>query len=157
MWIKTNVVSGFTTIFSKSMSESFGGRFGILTSNNFIKVFFDPTGSNTITADSSISISTNTWYHLVFQIDRSDKLKLYINGVLNNIVTKDGVNNLAPYVSSDYNRPTTFKLGAYTNTDGTPTQFFNGQIDSFNAWNRVLTAAEVTELYNSGNGKQYPN
>ena len=156
MWIKTNVVSGFTTIFSKAMTESFGGRFGILTSNNFIKVFFDPTGSNTITADSSTSILTNTWYHLVFQIDRSDKLKLYINGVFNNLVTKDGVNNLAPYVSSDYNRPTTFKLGAYTNTNGTPTQFFNGQIDAFSVWDRLLTADEVTQLYNAGNGTQYP-
>jgi hypothetical protein len=31
------------------------------------------------------------------------------------------------------------------------------KLDAIGVWNRVLTATEVTELYNSGNGKQYPN
>jgi hypothetical protein len=31
------------------------------------------------------------------------------------------------------------------------------KIDSVSVWNKSLTATEVTELYNSGNGKQYPN
>jgi hypothetical protein len=31
------------------------------------------------------------------------------------------------------------------------------KIDTFNIWNKELTQSEITELYNSGNGKQYPN
>ena len=30
-------------------------------------------------------------------------------------------------------------------------------LDGVNMWNRELSASEITELYNSGNGKQYPN
>ena len=33
--------------------------------------------------------------------------------------------------------------------------FYNGLIDEVGVWNRTLTAAEVTELYNAGAGKQY--
>ncbi len=31
-----------------------------------------------------------------------------------------------------------------------------GQVDELAIWNRALSAAEVTQLYNSGAGKQYP-
>ena len=30
-------------------------------------------------------------------------------------------------------------------------------IDALNIWNKVLTQSDITELYNSGNGKQYSN
>lgn len=38
---------------------------------------------------------------------------------------------------------------------GNPT--FEGSIDETYIWNRVISQSEITELYNSGNGKQYPN
>ena len=31
------------------------------------------------------------------------------------------------------------------------------KIDTLSVWDKQLTAAEVTDLYNLGNGKQYPN
>jgi len=31
------------------------------------------------------------------------------------------------------------------------------KIDAVNVWQKELTQSEITELYNSGNGKQYPN
>jgi hypothetical protein len=36
-------------------------------------------------------------------------------------------------------------------------QFLNGKIDETYIWNKVLSQSEITELYNSNNGKQYPN
>lgn len=38
---------------------------------------------------------------------------------------------------------------------GTP-HYFNGQIDEVGVWSRALSSTEVTALYNSGNGLQYP-
>lgn len=38
----------------------------------------------------------------------------------------------------------------------TNTIFWKGQIDEIGLWERCLTAAEATSLYNSGNGKTYP-
>ena len=35
--------------------------------------------------------------------------------------------------------------------------YSGAKIDLFNIFNKALTQTEITELYNSGNGKQYPN
>ena len=35
--------------------------------------------------------------------------------------------------------------------------YMNGLVDEVGIWDRELTASEVTELYNSGSAKQYPN
>jgi hypothetical protein len=31
------------------------------------------------------------------------------------------------------------------------------KIDALSVWDKTLTATEVSDLYNSGNGKQYPS
>jgi len=36
------------------------------------------------------------------------------------------------------------------------TQYFNGAVDECAYWSRALSSAEVGQLYNSGNGNQYP-
>jgi hypothetical protein len=33
---------------------------------------------------------------------------------------------------------------------------FNGSVDEFGIWKRALTSAEISSLYNSGNGLKYP-
>ena len=55
------------------------------------------------------------------------------------------------YTSTTY--PT---LGAFRNGNGTPSSYLaNGtKIDGLSVWQKELTQSEVTELYNSGNGKQ---
>lgn len=35
-------------------------------------------------------------------------------------------------------------------------QFFNGAIDELGVWTRALSSGEVSQLYNNGNGLQYP-
>ena len=35
--------------------------------------------------------------------------------------------------------------------------YLGGGVDELGIWDRVLTPTEITELYNSGVGKQYPN
>jgi hypothetical protein len=95
----------------------------------------------------------------VFVLDRTNNLKIYLNGNLLT-VTSNGPNpnDISAYQNVNFNTTHPFRIGAYTNADNsTPSYFFNGKIDAFNAWNRVLTQSEITELYNSGNGKQYPN
>ena len=38
-----------------------------------------------------------------------------------------------------------------SNSAGDPSQYFDGKIDEVAVWNDVLTSAEVTAIYNSGN------
>jgi hypothetical protein len=57
-----------------------------------------------------------------------------------------------PAFSSNYSTYTTrFSIGNFNNG-----QFSSANVDEVGVWNRVLTSAEVTQLYNSGAGLQYP-
>jgi len=89
--------------------------------------------------------------------DRTDKIKCYFNDTQITMTDITGVNNLVPYSSVNYNNSTSFKIGAYTASDGvTPILFREGKTDEFYIWNRALTGSEITDLYNSTNGKFYP-
>ena len=66
---------------------------------------------------------------------------LYINGSLEDTESSSNhdLNSQSNYVS----------VGAKNNS-GTISNYFNGQVDEVAFWNEVLTASEVTALYNSG-------
>ena len=46
-------------------------------------------------------------------------------------------------------------LGSYQQTDGGLINKMNGTIDEFGLWHRVLTPAEIVQIYNGGNGITY--
>ena len=159
MWFNTNLSSTGQILFGKTYYGGLTGRFSAYLLNNKVNYFFDGgNGSANIVIETVNTISTNTWYNAVFVFDRSDKMKIYLNGVLQNVNNSGQTNNLLPYTSNNLNTNKPFRIGASTFSDSTtPVDFFKGQIDAFNVWNKVLTQSEITELYNSGNGKQYPN
>lgn len=85
------------------------------------------------------SIPTTTTKFLVMTFD-GKQLRGYINGVLDKTYdVTDGP------VATDTGA---LRIGA--NTSGT--ERFNGRIDEPAMWNRVLSQAEITELYNQGRG-----
>lgn len=102
-----------------------------------------------VSVQSTATISNNVWVHIASTYDGSGTIKLYINGALDSTFTGktwiDGGGACATNIGS-YQR---FNVGL------DPTLFFNGKIDEVGVWNRALTEAEVTELYNGGAGKQY--
>lgn len=151
-WIKTTSTSGYKLIISKSFSAATGGRYYITQFDNKIQFSFDANG-NVIVIQSNANINTNTWYHLTAVLDRTDKLKLYINGSLDASTVTAGTNNLTSYSSDNFTTTTPFRIGAYTASDNTtPSLFFTGLIDEVGVWNRVLTTTEITELQT----KYYP-
>ena len=157
-WFNTNSLATTFTLFGKTIAAGVRGRIFCQLVGNKLSVGFDADASNVIIVDGAIGgLSTGTWYNVVVQIDRSDKIKLYVNSTLMTLTTTNGTNNLVPYSATNYNTNNPFRIGAFTSADNVSAlQFFNGKIDAFNVWNRVLTLPEITELYNSGNGKQYP-
>ena len=96
-------------------------------------------------------ISTTTpsagggWYHVVLVFNgtgsSTEYAYLYINGSLEDTESNSNhdLNSQSNYVS----------VGAKNNS-GSISNYFNGQIDEVAFWNEVLTASEVTALYNSG-------
>ena len=55
-----------------------------------------------------------------------------------------------------YQSSSEFSFGAYFN-EGSPisSSYFDGLMEAVSFYNRVLTAAEITSLYNSGSGLEY--
>lgn len=81
--------------------------------------------------------STGTWYYVV--LTRTDNtVKLYLNGSYAGSMTISG---------SDY-----LSLSQI----GFKGRSFRGTIDELGIWNRALTGADVTSLYNNGKGLSYP-
>ena len=156
MWFNVSTTNN-SMLFSKVKNGPSAGRIWAGTNLNKVYFAFETTGGN-IAIETTSNISINTWYHVTFVLDRNDKLKMYLNGTLSSVNVFLGTNNLIPYSLVDFNTNHPFRIGAFTDIDNTtPIALFNGKIDAFNIYNRVLTQSEITELYNSGNGKQYPN
>ena len=97
------------------------------------------------------------WIHIVATRKKSTASKIYVNGVLkaSNTNVNDAVYIPTYQVPSIGNMYSLSSTGTVVNND---TWAINGtKIDGLSTWTKELSATEVTELYNSGNGKQYPN
>jgi hypothetical protein len=108
-----------------------------------------PGTGNPIFLRSTTLVNKNSWNLITVSRNGSTGAeRLYVNGTLSGSRT----------LTTNYlfNSSITFypTLGANqwssTNTDS----YFQGMLDSVNVWNKELTQSEVTELYNSGAGKQ---
>lgn len=117
-----------------------GLRFLIATSNG-------GTGDQ---VDHSINISTSTWYNVIGWYSGNSHIGISVNlttttfptTVLINAATNDSDAFLA-----------IGGLGA--NTGGGAREPWTGRIDETGYWNRVLTASERSDLYNSGTANTY--
>ena len=86
--------------------------------------------------ESTGTISQGVWNHVTF-VKSGTAILFYINGAYDSTVDNGGNIN---------NSDGTFKIGQ--NGNFYASVFFDGAIDDVRIYNRVLTQAEITELYN---------
>ena len=106
-------------------------------------------GQTLTSTQSNSAVSTGVWHHIVYIVDRDGYAKLYIDGAL-----QTDQDNISAFAAS--NLSTTNQLNVGTWGDGYWQVCFDGKIDEVGIWSRVLTADEVSDLYNSGSGLAYP-
>ncbi|WP_026905331.1 LamG-like jellyroll fold domain-containing protein [Pedobacter glucosidilyticus] len=125
--ISSFVSAGFYNIFS----------YGSNNANQTFGMYLEKDGTvgkslifqaNTNDVATNFTSSLNNWYHLVVTL-QSGEVKIYVNNVLIRVLTP--VQTLNTQLS-------TFRLGSD----------FNGAMDDLKIYNRALSAAEVTNLYN---------
>lgn len=117
-------------------------RINSLGTLNFI--LFNSDFSGNVFVNHPTTLLEDTWYFIVAWFDSSSKIA-YIQ--LDNGTVYDSGSALSgtPPVGTNI----------YIGIDS---QFasLDGEVDEVGVWNKILTADEKTELYNSGNGKTYP-
>jgi hypothetical protein len=87
----------------------------------------------------STTLSTGTWYHVAATLSGND-VKVYLNG------SQDGSGTLS---RSSFSTSTTY-IGGETTLTAAGFNPFDGLIDEFSAFDSVLTASQITSIYNSG-------
>ena len=110
----------------------------------------DGLGSGTaelVVVNGTSNVNNNAWHLLVATFDRNGDLRLYVDGI------QEAYANIST-ITDPVNNTSDFCIG-YRNYAISPF-YFTGSIDEAGVWNRTLAAAEVTQLYNSGNGLAYP-
>lgn len=140
-WIyKTDLtVSPFSHIFqSWSLNPSNAG-FKISQNNETGQMFFsigNNSTSNVLTTNTLIK--AGTWYHIMATYD-SATLKIYINGNLDNQMTKT--------VELVYGTSNFVNIGCRQRTSTTIDRFWYGYIDEVILYNRAWTSSEIKRYY----------
>lgn len=115
--------------------------FALAWNSNGSTVFFyarDASGSPEINSgNGSISLSNNTWYHIICTRDASNNtLNLYVNASLSLSVPFSGSYNLSSSINN---------FGGMRHFDN----YVNGSLGQVVLYNRALNAAEITQNFNS--------
>ncbi|MEN9611144.1 MAG: hypothetical protein RLZZ628_1958, partial [Bacteroidota bacterium] len=134
-WVKTNNSGNeIQAILSSSNSAGFHFQLSDNTVFNIVAYTGNQTGSFGITLPILPRLPNNTWRFLTV-VYASGGSKIYENG------------NLIASSSETYNYITTSPLKIGSGWVGS--RFFNGTIDDILIYNRALSHAEVTQLYNT--------
>jgi hypothetical protein len=124
-----------------------------IDSNNKLYAYFNVQGvvTNNGVGSGYASISTttflrNTIYNITFGKDASQKIVMYVNGVLDNN-TYSTVTNTANVVT------TPLWVGSNKSNNTTPAFLWNGNIYLTQMYNRALSATEILQNYNATKGR----
>lgn len=157
LWIKTSwnqmVNSNIGgVLFGKREWIDFDEWFFLLNFYNSTISFarWDDDGTSDIVFGNSAvnNLSDNTWHDIVGTVHANKTMILYIDGV------KTASRDSNPTFDGPDNE--NILIGARKNNAGTWAYGYKGNIDEIGIWNKTLTQAEITELYNTGLGKAYP-
>lgn len=147
-WVNASSIPNYQTILSRANvgGDSRNYHLDITQTTGIPRLVFT-TAPNTYQICTGTSpIVATSFYHVVGTYDGTT-MRLYVNG------------SAAGTTSTSTTPETTgsqkLLIGAqWTGADGSFGQV--GVLDELGLWNRALTSAEVTALYNSGSGLQYP-
>ena len=140
-WVNCNNVSTYNNFINKGYYSS-GSNTNYLHLVNYANaspVFTIRLNGSSVSAQSSVAMTNNTWHHVVGTVSSTGDMKIYLDGTQTGSQTGAPARNMTQSVLS----------GVYL--DGNQ-QFFSGEISKIQVYDTVLTATDVTDLYNAGSG-----
>lgn len=117
-----------------------------LRSINGVLNFVIYDGASNLYATSQ-TLTDDTWYHVVWGYNGSNML-VYVNA--SNVLTQSRSISQANDAHSG-------AMAILANREnGNAGTYWSGLVDELGVWTRFISTDEITELYNSGDGLQYP-
>ncbi len=147
-WFNFNSTISNKALFSYGGATNTQYSFALQTQLNKLRFYFayflNDAGNRFV--DSSISLSTSTWYHIAVTYDgnetgNTNRAKIYVDGV-NVTTTGSGTINSTTTASSG-----SFNIGRWDISSG---RFLDGKADEVSIWDTTLSSNAITEIYNSG-------
>lgn len=143
LWVNATTIAGGNRAFLSKLTTGAtdGWGYDIQTASNEVRFFFWEDDGDAKSITGGTTIVKDSW-NMITTIGSSSNVSLFINGVFSASANHDGtigVNDLA------------LSIGGTPNTN----EFFIGVIDEVGLWNRTLSSAEITQLYNGGDGITY--
>ena len=150
LWFKlTSTDSGYRGLINKRIKDTATHGYTIRFYSNKIYFVFNDTSTSISVYTNSTFTDTSNWHHLVVTYGgTSNSTKIYVDGT-NQSVTDNGT-SLSDYTASSVE----FAVGNIQYDAGYNHSAL-AYIDEVGGWDRVLRSSEVSDLYNSGNGKFY--
>lgn len=147
-WVNISNPPGTKMLFSKSLNTFGNYEWGLgttFTSANVWEFSCTNTSTTHFGAVDTVGVATNTWVHLVGTYDSGSKVvTLYKNG------TSVATATLTGTLNSSASAPLNFGYNGFSIAT------VNILIDQCGFWKgRILSAGDVTALYNSGSGLSY--
>jgi hypothetical protein len=142
-WIKLGNTGGIPEylLFDISWSGDIGIAMTVNSSDQIqYSIYRGASGTWVVSGASSTSLDTN-WHHVAITYDGSNA-RIYIDGSLDSTIAKTA--NAPSSSNSTYS----LKIGATADI----TSFADVSLDELAIFNRVLTADEISALYNGGTG-----
>lgn len=159
MWVRADTIEESETFISKYKSSDSADRewyfpvAGIIGEIGELRVIFgNPANGTYVAYQRTVDrvFSTEVWHLIGFvyngALAAADRCKIYMDGVEKASITADGV-----VPASLYNGIAKLAIGA--NDDGR-VNFFDGDIDVTMIFNKALSDANWTFLWNEGNGRE---
>lgn len=152
-WVKFTSISAYEIIFSNfNQSPSvIAWYWFICRINPSNQVEFNIYNDSQVLLSTSATVTTWTWYNIVFVRTASTGSAIYINWTS----STSNSSTFNPWYTWSAFHPSIWVLEYYAWSYSTA-QFLNWNIDELWIWTRALTSTEITELYNSWAWKTHP-
>jgi len=138
-WINADTLTSFRTVICFRWDAAGGWWCGFDAGRI---TFYAGGGGSYPNVTDDVTLSTGTWYHCVWNFAADGSVELFVDGL--------------SVATGTAGRSATASTGIAVGRDSEDTNNpFDGRIDELGLWERVLTSAEVTELHNGGDGRDY--
>ena len=134
IYVQGSLSGGGAYVIMSTIQSGSGLQLDIIKTNGNLRLYH--SGGTAVNQQSSSSISTNTWYHIICVRDRNlGKVNFFIDGIAAGSSSITGANGSS--------NGTGFEIGRYNNG-----YYFNGDIAQVKVFNKAMTTAEAEALFN---------